>query len=132
MRRALVPRSLLPMRDTERASIRLPCGAAVTRMTTSSLKPKNGVVAVSSLDYAPADGPMNTMPASAQASQSPSCATISSVARAQVQCAIGSGHPRQVHVTGVRGPLQYGQGDGVGAANIGPTILHRAPRRHPP
>jgi hypothetical protein len=71
-------------------------------------------------------------PASAQASQSPSRATISSVARAQVQCAIGSGHPRQVHVTGVRGPLQYGQGDGVGAANIGPTIPHRAPRRHPP
>ena len=39
IRRALVPRSLFPTRETDLTSMRLPVGEGVSRTTTSSLKP---------------------------------------------------------------------------------------------
>ena len=49
MRRALAPRSLRPTRESERTSMRLAGPSGVMRTTTSSLKPKNSVVAVASM-----------------------------------------------------------------------------------
>ena len=48
MRRAFVPTSLLPTRETLRTSTRLPCPSGRMRTTTSSLKPNHPVVAVAS------------------------------------------------------------------------------------
>ena len=49
MRRALVPISLRPMRDTERTSTRVPAPQGVSRTTTSSLNPNQRVVSVASM-----------------------------------------------------------------------------------
>lgn len=49
MRAALAPTSLRPMRDLERMSRRLPSLAGSMRITTSSLKPNQKVVAVALL-----------------------------------------------------------------------------------
>ena len=62
MRFALVPRSLLPTRDTERTSMRLPAGAGATRITTSSRKPNHGVVAVASMRPAAASAAAISQP----------------------------------------------------------------------
>lgn len=49
MRFALAPTSLRPTRDLERTSTRLPAPAGAMRITTSSLKPNQRVVATASI-----------------------------------------------------------------------------------
>ncbi len=79
IRRALVPTSLRPTRDTERTSTRVPPPAGVRRITTSSLKPNQNVVSVASMR--PAAGSTCTIshPASRAAASARSNAVLAGI-----------------------------------------------------